>query len=137
MNKSDARERLINHAFCLMRAIIDEFGAEEGEKMWETISETMPRSVRSQMLMMMITGATMDRIVVKHAKMSANKVHMIKALRATDSRGLGLKEAKEMVDTLTGTGYFKNNSAAAIEVHVNPEDRYKVINELSAVGFVI
>ena len=137
MKSTETRDALINQAFCFMRALIDEFGPEAGAEMWDTISATLPKGVRTQLLMTMLTGSAGDRITIRDTKMSAQKVPLIKALREYDSRGLGLKEAKEMVDELTGTGWSTGRPRKAIEVHIKPNDRSYIINRLSDAGFVV
>ena len=137
MKSTETRDALVNQAFCFMRTLIDEFGPEEGEKMWETISATLPKGVRTQLLMTMLTGGAGDRITIRDTKMSAQKVPMIKALREHDIRDLGLKESKELVDALTGTGYFEGQPRKSIEVHIKPSDRSYIVNRLSEAGFVI
>jgi hypothetical protein len=128
----EPREALLTQCIVLMRLIIEEYGEESGEKMWDHICDALPDTVKRHLLMKMIVGNFSNRIVIRHAKMSAQKVPMIKAVREVDNRKLGLREAKDLVDKL-----YESPNTGSISLHVDLDNRIWAMEKLSCAGFVV
>jgi len=126
------KEHLIVEAIAFMQAVIAEYGAEKGEEMWDTIVLTLDPSLKRQILMKMITGDFAGRIIIRGYRGECRKVPAIKAVR--NITGLGLKEAKDLVDRAYGPG---NHGGQPTEIAVGPHKRRDAIKELEAAGCIV
>lgn len=137
------REVLVRESIAFMQAIIREYGESKGEEMWETIVNTLDPSIKRQILMMMLTGHYSTKIMLRGFRGEPRKVHAIKAVRAVT--GLGLKEAKEIIDKVYGDysrgkayhPYEVVTKGVPVELEVEPAARQDVIKELEAAGVLI
>jgi len=126
------KEHLIVEAIAFMQAVIAEYGPEKGEEMWDTIVLTLDPSLKRQILMKMITGDFAGRIIIRGYRGECRKVPAIKAVR--NITGLGLKEAKDLVDRAYGPG---NQGGQPTEIEVGPHKRRDAIKELEAAGCIV
>jgi len=118
---------IIQSGMNFMRSITEAYGTHEGMKLWDTISNTLDPDIKGQIFFAMLTGEYTNIISVTGHNPSANRVHMIKAVRNVDRRGLGLKEAKDMCDMLSSGKPFK--------IEVEPQYRAMGMSELRKAGF--
>jgi hypothetical protein len=128
----DDRNRLINSGISFMQTITDIYGAEKGMELWTAIADTVSTDLKGDIFMALLTGNYhQDRIHVKqpfHGPMS-NKVSLIRCIRNYDKRNLGLKEAKDIADSL---------ETGIVEIlQVDPAVRSTFVVELRKLGMVI
>jgi ribosomal protein L7/L12 len=126
------KDRLIIEAIAFMQAVIAEYGAEKGEEMWDTIVLTLDPSVKRQILVKMLTGDFVGKVVIRGYRGERRVVHAIKAVRSIT--GLGLKEAKDLVDRAYGSG---NRGGLPTEIQVDSHKRRDAIKELEAAGCIV
>ena len=98
-------------------------------KLWETMADTLDPSIKGHIFFAMLTGEYNSVISIYKFDSAANKVAMIKAIRTVDKRRLGLKEAKDMCDSL-----FVGNT---IRIEVEPNTRNGSLLLLRMAGFVV
>lgn len=126
---ADHKVDIIQSGISFMRAITDAYGTDEGMRLWDTIATTLDPDVKGEIFLAMLTGEYNNIITITGHVAHANRVSMIKAIRSVDRRNLGLKEAKDMSDTLS-TGRL-------IKVEVVPSIRHRAIKELREAGFYV
>lgn len=128
----DSRNRLVNSGISFMQTITDIYGAEKGMQLWEVIADTVSPDLKGDIFMALLTGNYhQDRIHVRQPFQGpmASKVSLIKCIRNYDKRRLGLKEAKDIADSL---------ETGAIQIlEVQPEIRSTFVVELRKLGMVI
>lgn len=136
------RDRFVREAIVFMQAIINEYGEEKGEEMWDTIVTTLDPSVKRQILMMMLTGTYTTKVVIRGFVGEPRKVNAIKAVRQVT--GLGLKEAKEIIDKAFGNFIRDKNyrpgeitKGTPVEIDVDPNERLDAIKALESVGCLL
>ena len=127
MIPAEFKADVIQSGISFMRSITEAYGSDEGMKLWDTIASTLDPDIKGQIFFAMITGEYTTGISISSTVPGANKVALIKALRSVDSRMLGLKEAKDMVDLLSS-----NNT---IKVEFDPQQRNIALQELRTAGF--
>lgn len=127
MIPAEFKADVIQSGISFMRSITEAYGSDEGMKLWDTIASTLDPDIKGQIFFAMITGEYTTGISISSTVPGANKVALIKALRSVDSRMLGLKEAKDMVDLLSS-----NNT---IKVEFDPQQRNIALQELRNAGF--
>jgi hypothetical protein len=129
MIPTDHRDAVISNGMHFMRAITEAYGAEEGMRLWETIANTLDPDVKGQIFFAMLTGTYNDIIVLKRAQAAGitNRVAAIKEIR--NWTGLGLKEAKDVLDLV--------ESGLSVKITVRPAEHHSAIRALRAVGFEI
>jgi ribosomal protein L7/L12 len=93
------------------------------------MADTLDPSIKGHIFFAMLTGEYNSVISIYKFESAANKVSMIKALRTVDKRRLGLKEAKDMCDSL-----LLGNS---IKVEVEPNTRNSALLQLRMAGFTV
>jgi hypothetical protein len=128
----DNRDRLVNAGISFMHTITDIYGAEKGMELWTVIADTIDPDLKGAIFMALLTGNYhQDRIHVKQPFQGpmSSKVSLIKCIRNYDKRNLGLKEAKDIADSL---------ESGVVEVlQVRPEIRPTFVVELRKLGMVI
>lgn len=135
------RENMIREAISFMQAVIAEYGEEKGEEMWDTIVTTLDPSVKRQILMTMLTGNFGTKIVLRGFIGQPKKVNAIKAVRSIT--GLGLKEAKDIVDRCYGYTHSKDfpagsiNKGTNVEIEVKSCERREAIKMLEEAGCLV
>ncbi len=129
MIPADHKTDIIQSGINFMRSITEAYGAEEGMKLWGTIADTLDPDVKGQIFFSMLTGEYNGIINITGRQPGANRVSLIKAIRNIDNRRLGLKEAKDMSDSL--------DSGKTIKLEVDPSVRIRALKELRDVGFYV
>lgn len=125
MIPTEFREDIIQSGINFMRSITEAYGTDQGMKLWDTISDTLDADIKGQIFFAMLTGEYNGTITIASHQPSANRLAMIKAIRVVT--GLGLKEAKDLSDTLS--------TGKAIKVPCNPKKRNDCLHELRDAGF--
>ena len=101
-------ESVIITGVSFMKAMGNAYGADTAMAIWEKLCEAISPEVKGAIFMAMLTGDIEPSIVCVsvHPSMKdrLNKVAIIKAIRNYDVRGLGLKEAKDLMDHMVNTG---------------------------------
>ena len=125
MIPAEHKAEIIQSGMNFMRAITEVYGTDEGMKLWDTIASTLDPDIKGQIFFAMLTGEYNNIITINSHQPGANRVVMIKAIRTVT--GLGLKEAKDLSDTL--------NSGKTIKLECNPKLRNRHLQELREAGF--
>lgn len=129
MIPEEHKQDIIQSGINFIRSITEAYGSDEGMKLWETMADTLDPSIKGHIFFAMLTGEYNSVISIYKFASAANKVSMIKALRVVDKRRLGLKEAKDMCDSL-----LVGNS---IKVEVEPNTRNSALLQLRMAGFTV
>jgi hypothetical protein len=129
MIPEEHKQDIIQSGINFIRSITEAYGSDEGMKLWETMADTLDPSIKGHIFFAMLTGEYNSVISIYKFESAANKVSMIKALRTVDKRRLGLKEAKDMCDSL-----LLGNS---IKVEVEPNTRNSALLQLRMAGFTV
>lgn len=112
-----------------MRDITEAYGSEEGLALWEKIASVLDPDVKGQIFFAMITGEYNTRITIRGTQRYADKVTLIKTIRNVDKRGIGFKEAKDMVElAVDGQNQI---------VEVEPTIYVSAVRELTNSGFIV
>ena len=98
MIPSEHKQDVIQSGMNFMRAITEAYGTDEGMKLWDSIASVLDPDVKGQIFFAMLTGDYTNMIHVTGHQVGADRVRMIKAVRSVDRRGIGLKEAKDLVE---------------------------------------
>ena len=129
MIPEEHKQDIIQSGINFIRSITEAYGSDEGMKLWEAMADTLDPSIKGHIFFAMLTGEYNSVISIYKFDSAANKVAMIKAIRTVDKRRLGLKEAKDMCDSL-----FVGNT---IRVEVEPNTRNSSLLQLRMAGFVV
>ena len=129
MIPEEHKQDIIQSGINFIRSITEAYGSDEGMKLWETMADTLDPSIKGNIFFAMLTGEYNSVISIYKFDSAANKVAMIKAIRTVDKRRLGLKEAKDMCDSL-----FVGNT---IRIEVEPNTRNGSLLLLRMAGFVV
>jgi hypothetical protein len=97
MIPEDCRAEIVHTGISFMRSITEAYGAEEGQKLWDTIANTLDPDIKGQIFFAMLTGNFSHKVVLL-GYTEGGKIPAIKAIRTVT--GLGLKEAKDIADQL-------------------------------------
>ena len=130
MIMENSRGQLICDAISFMQSVVGYYGDQKGIQVWETIADACDPDIKGEIFIKMLTGEYSGRINVTGVKNDANAVACIKAIRTIDSRGPGLKEAKDLYDACR-----YNNKPFNIEV--NAKNRGTAARELRTAGFIL
>jgi hypothetical protein len=129
MIPEEHRTDIVQSGINFIRSITEAYGSDEGMKLWETMADTLDPSIKGHIFFAMLTGEYNSVISIYKFDSAANKVAMIKAIRTVDKRRLGLKEAKDMCDSL-----FVGNT---IRIEVEPNTRNGSLLLLRMAGFCV
>lgn len=129
MIPEEHKQDIIQSGINFIRSITEAYGSDEGMKLWETMADTLDPSIKGHIFFAMLTGEYNSVISIYKFDSAANKVAMIKAIRTVDKRRLGLKEAKDMCDSL-----FVGNT---IRIEVEPNTRNGSLLLLRMAGFTV
>jgi hypothetical protein len=129
MIPEEHKQDIIQSGINFIRSITEAYGSDEGMRLWETMADTLDPSIKGHIFFAMLTGEYNSVISIYKSDTHANKVTMIKALRTVDKRRLGLKEAKDMCDSL-----IVGNT---IRVEVEPNTRNSSLIQLRMAGFTV
>lgn len=127
MIPEEHKQDIIQSGINFIRSITEAYGSDEGMKLWEAMADTLDPSIKGHIFFAMLTGEYNSVISIYKFDSAANKVAMIKAIRTVDKRRLGLKEAKDMCDSL-----LVGNT---IRVEVEPNTRNSSLLQLRMAGF--
>lgn len=133
MIEKEDEDMLIASGLEFMRNITSVYGSEEGAKLWDTIAGAIDKDLKGKIFFAMMTGRTASTIKLPYNTVNSsihNAVGVIKLFRQYDSRGLGLKEAKDIYDAM-------RDGHRVAEIHVDPKNRSHVVRELRKLGVVI
>jgi ribosomal protein L7/L12 len=125
MLTEDNKGRLISNGLMFLRSITEEYGTEEGMKLWETICTAVDPELKGQIFFAMLTGEYYNEIRITSADKYADKITLIKALRAAAE--YGLKEAKDVTEDIQGGREHR--------FKVKPDQRNQVVRDLRHAGF--
>ena len=131
MIPEEHKQDIIQSGINFIRSVTEAYGSDEGMKLWETMADTLDPSIKGHIFFAMLTDEynSVISIYKSNEHYGGNKVSMIKALRTVDKRRLGLKEAKDMCDSLlTGN---------TIRVEVEPNTRNSSLLQLRSAGFCV
>lgn len=126
------KEILIREAIAFMQSVINYYGAEEGEKAWDSIITSLGPSIKRNILMKLLTGSVEGKVVIRGYFGEPRKVPAIKAVRSVT--GLGLKEAKDIIDRAYG---YQNTGGIPTEITIKAENRINAVRELEAAGCLV
>lgn len=119
------KEDIIQSGINFMRSITEAYGTDEGMKLWDTIANTLDPDVKGSIFFAMLTGDYNGIVNIASFQTGSDRIWRIKAIRAVT--GLGLKEGKELSDTL--------DSGKPIKLNINPKTRNEALKELRNAGF--
>jgi len=95
------RQQLVDASLHFMRAIGNIYGSDRAMEMWNTIADTVNPDLKGWTFEAMLLGRMSETIVITALpRYPPDKVGVIKAIRTYDRRNLGLKEAKDMYESL-------------------------------------
>ena len=118
---------IIQTGINFMRSITEAYGAEEGMKLWDTISSTLDPDIKGNIFIALLTGEYNDQLSIKldmvRYNQCVNRVEGIKAIRTVT--GLGLKEAKDLHDNMT--------LGKVEKIKIDPTTRLQSIRHLASV----
>lgn len=125
MLTEDNKGRLISDGLTFLRSITEEYGTDEGMKLWDTICTAVDPELKGQIFFAMLTGEYYNEIRISNVDKSADKIALIKALRAAAQ--YGLKEAKDVTEAI--------QSGNEHRFKVKPDQRNQVMRDLRTAGF--
>lgn len=133
MIPEDHKTAIISNGLHFMRSITEAYGADEGMKLWDSITSVLDEDVRGQIFFAMITGTYNDRIHLKGINHIGNNnaVACIKEIR--NWSGLGLKDSKDLYDRLRNRTYMDDPSSEYLKV--KPEEYARAVSGLRNAGF--
>lgn len=100
----DNKRELVDSSLIFLRSIGNVYGSDRALEMWHTIADTIDPDLKGWTFEAMLLGRMESSIIIQYLGMHVNKIAIIKAIRTWDRRGLGLKEAKDMLDGLMERG---------------------------------
>jgi len=127
------KDILVDVSVSFMQTVSEIYGAEKGMELWATIADTIDPELKGEVFMAMLTGNyRRDKVTVKQAFIGSvsNKVGLIKCIRTYDKRGLSLKEAKDIADTII-------NSNQQVVLEVEPNIRSTFVVELRKLNMMV
>lgn len=99
--RTDVHIDVIATSIEFIGAINREYGQELGLELWDKISSVLGDDVRGAIMFTLMTGTTGRRFRVTGLDTkTTNPIGIIKTIREYDDRKLGLKEAKDLYDSL-------------------------------------
>lgn len=132
MITDNERNDLIWSSINFMETVSKIYGADKGMELWSTIADTIDPELKGQIFLQMLTGThNSSRIQVRNPVMSSveNRVELIRCIRTYDSRRLGLKEAKDITDSL--------NNGGTVVLEVDPQINPTFKTELRKFNLVV
>ncbi len=126
----ETRAQLVHDSISFMTSLVQHYGQDKGMEMWEKIADFCDPDLKGEIFMAMLTGEFTGRITVTGVEDHANRVACIKAIRTVDNRRLGLKEAKDLLDSLS-------YSRKMFNLEVDSRDRTRAVKELRLAGLIV
>jgi len=98
MQINDIRSDLVHTGVRFMQLVMETYGAEQGQRVWDTIAGVMDPKFKGDVLFAVLMGRTDGVIELRpdNVPQTYNRVAMIKAIRVIT--GMALKEAKDLTD---------------------------------------
>lgn len=127
---NEYKQSVISSGIEFVRAVTEAYGAEEGMRLWDKLNETLDPDVKGEVFFAMITGSYYDKITLHPSPNMSNRVAAIKSVRSWT--GLGLKEAKDIVDAVTG--YNGTLGTEMVITLQRPSDRVAAVIDLRQTG---
>jgi hypothetical protein len=124
------RQQLVDASLHFMRAIGNIYGSDRAMEMWTTIADTVNPDLKGWTFEAMLLGRMGETIVITALPRYPDKIGVIKAIRTYDRRNLGLKEAKDMYESLA------DNRATPITLEVTHGRTSAARTELMKLGCV-
>ena len=122
---------LVEIGLSFVRAITERYGVDEGNNVWQSMTEALDAEAKGAIMFAMLTGRAFNTVRLRSAP-PAERVPVIRAVRA--ATGMGLKEAKDQVDIVTG---HSSGPQGMIEIRVENDDlRRMLLKDLRAVGCI-
>lgn len=100
MIPEEYKKDIIGAGINFMRSITVAYGTDVGMKLFDTIADSIDSDIKSQIFIALLTGEYNGQISISGRMPNSDKIQLIKAIRTYDKRDFGLKEAKEMVESL-------------------------------------
>lgn len=109
MIPEEYKDRIVQDGLIFISTISAAYGAEEGIKLWEAISEAIDPDIKGEIFMAMLSGVLPGRIIIKgipaNYSHGVDRISFIRTIR--EHTGLGLKEAKEAMEKVWSGGEIK------------------------------
>jgi|694.fasta_scaffold03834_5 hypothetical protein len=99
MQINDVHSDLVHTGVRFMQLVMEAYGAEQGQRVWDTITGAMDPKFKGDVLFAVLMGHTDGGVIElrpDNVPQTYNRVAMIKAIRVIT--GMGLKEAKDLTD---------------------------------------
>lgn len=117
-------QRALIHTINWVRVMTSEYGNETGMKcfdaMRESFGEELAGAVLSGFLTRQITPSSVILSATDYTKMNGNFINVIKVVRALS--GCGLREAKEIVETIRDNGKSALEIGSRFDAFANSSD---------------
>jgi len=129
-NEDIQLKQLVNSGLSFIRQITERYGVAEGAQIWENIMTHVDDEAKGAIMFAMLTGQTGSEI--KLSKVPPDQ--LINAIRAVRiATGLGLKEAKDLVDGVMG----RNGPAAPTTLKIESDIKRETLKrDLSLIGAI-
>ena len=106
------QKEIIETGFEFMRALISAYGDERATEIWDSFTDAIDPDIRREMLLAMLkTGGNLGKTISLDkinpgtaGNITSGLVASIKALRTVVAGGMGLKEAKDLVEFVRDSG---------------------------------
>lgn len=107
MIPEEYKDRIVQDGLIFISTISAAYGAEEGIKLWEAISEAIDPDIKGEIFMAMLTGVLPGRVIIKGLPATASyssvdRISFIRTIR--EHTGLGLRESKEAMEKVWNGG---------------------------------
>lgn len=129
---TDFEKEVVHAGVNLLRAMGRAYGSDSAMLMWETITTAIKPEIKGQILMTMLCVEVGGDITISSIGQTSNYVGLIKCIRTHDSRGLGLKEAKDLVNQLRNYGNTK-----LVHLTVSSDKAAACRHELRSLGAIV
>lgn len=129
----DCKTQVISSSIDFIRVITEVYGADEGMKLWEKIADVLDPDLKGEVFFSMLTNEHYDRLILRASRNVSNRVAPIKSVR--EHTGLGLKEAKDIIDAVTGYAGMPPRDMTIILN--NPRNRHRAISDLRQCGITV
>lgn len=115
--------QITNTGIAFMQAVVDIYGVDEGNKLWDTIADSVDPDIRRYMFMVMLSGHYGQ--IQLTGITPAGQQHYVECIKAfREVTGMGLKDTKDTCDRI-------KNSGIAAKVDCNPDKRHVTMLRLS------
>jgi ribosomal protein L7/L12 len=130
MIPSEYRTSIVLNSIQFIRAVTEAYGSEEGMELWSRIAEVLDPTIKGEVFKAMLLGEYGTTVRLSGVTYGYDKISAIKAIRAVDSRRLGLKEAKDAVEDIVDRG-------GSFVVEIANSERHTAFAQLREAGFLM